>query len=83
VGLPFLSELSCDNPSYLLHGHGSPLAELALRVLYAVGLRVEVGADAALEHVAGFGLQVALPAVCGYCDCDVFHCRYNLFSTNS
>ena len=56
-----------------LHGHGSPLRELALGVLYPVGLRVEVGADPALEHVAGFGLQVTLAAVCRYCDCDVLH----------
>jgi len=55
------------------HGHGSPLAELALGVLYAVGLAVQVGIDAALEHVAGFGLQVTLAAVCRYCDCDVLH----------
>ena len=54
-------------------GHGAPLAELALGVLYAVGLAVEVLTDAALEHVAGFGLQVTLAAVCGNCDCDVLH----------
>ena len=61
-----------------LHGHGAPLAELALGVLYAVGLAVEVGADSALEHVAGFRLQVTLAAVCGNCDDDVLH-NFNRF----
>jgi len=55
------------------HGHGAPLRELALGVLYAVGLAVEVGADPALEHVAGSRAKVTLPAVCRYCDDDVFH----------